>query len=590
MKSVSNQAGLYRTENSYYYRKKIPHDLREIIGVRECKKALKNGDYIAAKQTTAFLNSSLDRLFDMIRVMQPTSDDIKFLIRNYFERLLMDAEGQLWLDSEVWRGWEKEDHDGATPDQRIEQLQYGLTFVKEIAKQQGHHERFLELAKELMAWKGFTFNEMSPSCTQLCRGMMDAELEARRIELAVRLGEMENADIRHPLFKDCRNFMIDPDIDLLIANEHTPYYEHKSQGHALKDVVKRYIDFIRQKNYAGNTLQDIENTLMLMAEAMGDKRLLTAVSNDDCRAFRDLILKMPAHYGKKYKPKGMSIMDVINSDQPYDTLSPRSQDKYWQWVKAFFTWCVDEGYLRDNPVGKIKVLASKPSINDRDVFTDDELKCFFISPQYTGHKSESRRTDKGDMIFKDGKYWIPLIALFTGMRLGEIIQLQIGDVRYDGDVAYLDVNTDADFKSVKTEQSRRVIPVHPELVKIGLLDMVEKARTARGDKDRLFHDIKISESRGVSHEFSKYFARYMTGINLKRDKLTFHSFRHNFVQGMRDARLETERMDALDGRITGFGDGAQTRRNYGRSFTAKDLHPDVCKIVFNVDLSHLQTQ
>jgi hypothetical protein len=58
---------------------------------------------------------------------------------------------------------------------------------------------------------------------------------------------------------------------------------------------------------------------------------------------------------------------------------------------------------------------------------------------------------------------------------------------------------------------------------------------------------------------------------------------------MRDARLETERMDALDGRITGFKTGSHTRRNYGRSFTAKDLHPDVCKITFNVNLSHLHT-
>lgn len=590
MKSISNQTGLYRTENTYYFRKKVPHDLREIIGVGECKKALRNGDYAAAKQTTAFLNSAMDELFGIIRAMQPTSDDIKFLIRNYFEKLLMDAEGQLWLDSEVWRGYETENHDGATPDIRIKQRQEELTLLKQISRQQGHHERFLELAKELMEWKGFTFHEMSPACAQLCRGMMDAELEARRIDLAVRLGETENADIRHPMFKDCRNFMLDPDIDLLIENETTPFYEHKQEGPALKDVIKRHIDFISQKNYAGNTLQDIENALMLMADTMGENKRLAAVTNDDCRSFRDLILKMPAHYGKKYKPKGMSIMDVINSDEPYDTLSPRSQDKYWQWIKAFFTWCVDEGYIRENPIGKIKVLASKPSINDRDVFTDDELKTFFLSPQYTGHKSESRRTDKGDEVCKDGKYWIPLVALFTGMRLGEIIQLQIGDVRYESDVPYLDVNTDADFKSVKTEQSRRVIPIHPELVRMGFISMAEKARSERGDKDRLFSDIKISESRGVSHEFSKYFARYMTGINLKRDKLTFHSFRHNFVQGMRDARLETERMDALDGRITGFKDGAQTRRNYGRSFTAKDLHPDICKIVFNVDLSHLHNQ
>jgi hypothetical protein len=98
MRSISNQSGLYRDKNSCHYRKRIPDDLRVILGLTECNKSLKN-DYFSAKRTTAFLNSALDELFAMIRAMQPDSNDIKSLIRIYFEKLLMDAEGQLWLSS-----------------------------------------------------------------------------------------------------------------------------------------------------------------------------------------------------------------------------------------------------------------------------------------------------------------------------------------------------------------------------------------------------------------------------------------------------------------------------------------------------------
>jgi hypothetical protein len=422
MKSIPNQTGLYRTHSSYYFRKKIPLDLREILDSRECKKAFRQPDYLSAKRTTACLNAALDQLFAMIRLMQPTSDDIKLLIRTYFEKLLMDAEGLLWLDSEVWRGYETENHDGATPDERIRQREEALAHIQNTAKMQGQHELFRDQAKQLMEWKGYTFSEMSPAANQLYRGLLDAELEARRIDLAVRNGETANAIIHHPLFKDCRNFLLDPDIDLLIENEGRIYYEQKQDSPTLPEAVKRHIDFIRHKEYAGNTLQDIENTLMLMAEIMGETKRLSAITNEDCRKFRDIVLKMPSNYGKKYKPKGMSVLDVIDSGAAYAMLSPNSQHKYWQWTKAFFTWSVEEGYIKEDPVGRIKVQPSKATIEDRDPFSDEELQAFFLSPQYTGHKSESRRSEKGDQLHKDGKYWIPLLGLFTGMRMGEIRQ------------------------------------------------------------------------------------------------------------------------------------------------------------------------
>ena len=42
------------------------------------------------------------------------------------------------------------------------------------------------------------------------------------------------------------------------------------------------------------------------------------------------------------------------------------------------------------------------------------------------------------------RYWIPLIALFTGCRLNEICQLYLNDIRCDNGQYYFDINDDAE--------------------------------------------------------------------------------------------------------------------------------------------------
>lgn len=93
---------------------------------------------------------------------------------------------------------------------------------------------------------------------------------------------------------------------------------------------------------------------------------MSAITVEECRAFRDIVLNMPAHYMKKYGNKGISVQDVISSGQAYNKISPRTRDKYWQWIKSFFTWCMDEVYIRENPVRTIKVQPVKATPEDRD--------------------------------------------------------------------------------------------------------------------------------------------------------------------------------------------------------------------------------
>lgn len=64
------------------------------------------------------------------------------------------------------------------------------------------------------------------------------------------------------------------------------------------------------------------------------------------------------------------------------------------------------------------------------------------------HITDTRRAD-------DWRYWIPLVCLFTGARLGEVAQLRIEDVRRERGVWFIHIsNDDSTGQSTKSGYSR----------------------------------------------------------------------------------------------------------------------------------------
>ena len=124
------------------------------------------------------------------------------------------------------------------------------------------------------------------------------------------------------------------------------------------------------------------------------------------------------------------------------------------------------------------------------------------------------------MIIKDARFWLPLIALFTGMRLGEIIQLRCGDVRQVDGVWVIDLNT-SDGNRLKNINSQRMVPIHSELMKIGLIDYAEK--TNADGHERLWPEFWKNKHGCYSTSYSNWFSRYKNLIGLTDPKKTFHS-------------------------------------------------------------------
>lgn len=179
------------------------------------------------------------------------------------------------------------------------------------------------------------------------------------------------------------------------------------------------------------------------------------------------------------------------------------------------------------------------------------LKSIFSSPVYTA----GQRPKGGG---GDASYWIPILALFTGARLEELCQLHPDDVMQ---VAYQDesgeatawvirITDEGEGQGLKNAGSRRRVPLHPELVRLGFVEYMQQAK-AEGRK-RIFHKLIPSIDGKEGGNFSKWFGRYLRDACKVVDKrMVFHSFRHLFKEVLREVEIPKEINDALTGHESG---------------------------------------
>jgi integrase len=134
--------------------------------------------------------------------------------------------------------------------------------------------------------------------------------------------------------------------------------------------------------------------------------------------------------------KGVSVKEAIAANASGVSLEVKTQDKYFTMFKQILIWATNEGYLDNVPGGNVKVAGVKKIIpgEQRDPYAPKQLVQIFNSPIYTGRKSQGCRHKPGSHLIRDGYFWVPIIALFSGMRLGEILQLLKSDVKEESGI------------------------------------------------------------------------------------------------------------------------------------------------------------
>jgi integrase len=356
----------------------------------------------------------------------------------------------------------------------------------------------------------------------------------------------------------------------------------------LSTVTEPFItDQVTSGAWERQTAAQARATFRLLIDVCGDLPLRDYTRQDAGR-FKEQLQRLPSAYGKASAYRGLSVAQIIVRYDGQATASraapitAKTIKRHFSALSALWTTAAAKGEVDANIFVGFRFGAGKRAVEERDLWETTELATLFASPVWSGCESEARRAGAGSLILRDEKFWLPLIAVFSGMRQEEICQLGLDDVRQAEGVWFFDLNT-RDGRMLKNATAARRVPIHDELVRLGLLDQVTDLRS-RG-QTRLFPQLKPGGADGrLGHAFTKWFTRYRREVGLDRAKLVFHSFRHTATTLMHEADVQTAIID----RVTGHTTPGETAR-YTKRTTLRQLQAAINTINIAIDLSHLHT-
>jgi integrase len=214
----------------------------------------------------------------------------------------------------------------------------------------------------------------------------------------------------------------------------------------------------------------------------------------------------------------------------------------------------------------------------RRPFTRDELRALLQHPSFTKREFASAYS-----------FWLIPLAIFTGARLGELCQLDLKDFIEVEGIACIDINDieapDLDAvegsrkKRVKTRNAKRLVPIHPALMRLGLLRYVESVRLKQ--QIHLFPELSRTRRDGPAQAPSNWFQRFRASVGITtKQETVFHSFRHGFITHLLDSGI-TPHMVAP---IVGHEGELITGKVYWNTKDATKRKPTVDAFFFPSDL------
>jgi integrase len=310
------------------------------------------------------------------------------------------------------------------------------------------------------------------------------------------------------------------------------------------------------ENWGVRTAAQNEATFKQLLEVIGDLPI-AAVTKAVVREYKQVLLGYPANRYKG-KRKDKTLEQLLEEGSV--SISLETVRNVMGRVSSFFNWLVKQGYREDNPFSGVAPRRVHSARSERSPFTDDDLKLLFGTALY-----------KDKEYAHDWQYWLPLLGLYTGARLEELCQLKGQDFKVTNGCHYIDIHGEGDTQNrVKTPSSARKIPVHSELIKLGLLDTVKQ----RPSESFLFDLRRVNTNLG--HVPSKWFGGYKAYLGLPKGTKVFHSFRHTLRDKLTLNGVPNEHIREL----LGHEQIGETFGRYGSSIPVKVLAESVERLHF----------
>lgn len=316
----------------------------------------------------------------------------------------------------------------------------------------------------------------------------------------------------------------------------------------LSEVLAQYLQQARIKSGTDSAENDVGLIMRFVIDLIGDVRM-SDLTSGHFLTIENALPEIPHPNGIPAE-HGTSLYARYRyaQCQGWETLRRLSRaritDTYHRCLHAFFKWAADHSaYEGKLPRFKLVAKANRRD-KKRDAWRDAEIVKLFSLPLFTGSHSRARHWQAGDRLIQNEIYWAFLLIFFMGVRPSEIGRTRAEDVRFVDGHWYLDYRNktpdSAGEEQVKAEASARLVPIHPLLIDLGLLD--RHADLVRAETKMLFPEWKRYCRRSTGeimwgHTFSKAWQYVRRAFEFERQDLTLYGGRHTRATWYDEAKL-----------------------------------------------------
>jgi integrase len=217
---------------------------------------------------------------------------------------------------------------------------------------------------------------------------------------------------------------------------------------------------------------------------------------------------------------------------------PMTRNTYAMLFSAVYKWAIRRKMASWNPFEGQRI---KQAAVHYEPFTDQEIAALFADakPEVAPAKHKTGTALP----------WACLIAAYTGCRLEEVASLKAADIKETDGIWYFEFCSNGNGK---TKAATRAVPLHHELIDVGLL----RYRDALPKASMLFPGLKGRSSKPgkLGPKLGDAFNWQRKRLGIVRPGVNFHSFRHTVGDRLRKAGVPEDDRAALlgheDERIT----------------------------------------
>jgi integrase len=297
-----------------------------------------------------------------------------------------------------------------------------------------------------------------------------------------------------------------PDIIVSLSKVIDAYYEYKTTGKVATD-----------KRLHNRLMRNKADLIASLGDVKISKLPIENITRKDANTYRDFLLKR---------------------------VSPSSVARNKNTVNAVINWHIKENGLdTSSPFNGLIIKGSTHTKNDKLPLTQQDVSQ--LNSQMSASTAEP----------------IYILLRDTGMRVGEVAGLLVGDVSLQDKTLHIKPN---DIRTLKTLGSERVIPLSE-----ASLVALQEYRHGKDDNDPIFPQYaKPNGNTNLSATLMKQFRKVIT------DPLkSAHSLRHSISDNLRNTGCDSSLKDAILGHTTA-GMGAR----YGSGYSPQVMREALVKV------------